>query len=90
MNFLESRRLLISTLSPVHIGCGEDYDPTHYVIEDDTLYEFEPNMVAFYQKRVGKTVQVEGDGAHLLIRLEIERTFFNPANGVPVLPGSSL
>ena len=144
MNFLESRRLLISTLSPVHVGCGEDYDPTHYVIEDDTLYEFEPGaalaaltvqdrdqllkivsspandrmlqqvqaffyhrrqalistasrrvpvgpkMVAFYQKRVGKTVQVEGDGAQLLNRLEIERTFFNPSNGVPVLPGSGL
>jgi CRISPR-associated protein Csm5 len=42
MNFLESRRLLVSTLSPVHVGCGEDYDPTRYVIEDDTLYEFEP------------------------------------------------
>jgi len=144
MNLLESRRLLISTLSPVHVGCGEDYDPTRYVIEDDTLYEFEPGaalaaltdqdrdqllkivsspandrmlqqvqaffyhrrqtliptasrrvpvgpkMVAFYQKRVGKTVQVEGDGAQLLNRLEIERTFFNPVNGVPVLPGSSL
>lgn len=144
MNFLECRRLLISTLSPVHVGCGEDYDPTRYVIEDDTLYEFEPGaalaalttqdrdqllkivsspandrmlqqvqaffyhrrqalistasrrvpvgpkMVAFYQKRVGKTVQVEGDGSQLLNRLEIERTFFNPANGVPVLPGSSL
>lgn len=144
MSFLESRRLLISTLSPVHIGCGEDYDPTRYVIEDDTLYEFEPGaalaaltaqdrdqllkivsspandqmlqqvqaffyhrrqaliptasrrvpvgpkMVAFYQKRVGKTVQVEGDGSQLLNRLEIERTFYNPAYGVPVLPGSSL
>jgi len=144
MNFLESRRLLISTLSPVHVGCGEDYDPTRYVIEDDTLYEFEPGaalamlnaqdrdqllkivsspandrmlqqvqaffyhhrqtliptasrrvpvgpkMVAFYQKRIGKTVQLEGDGSQLLNRLEIERTFFNPANGVPVLPGSSL
>jgi CRISPR-associated protein Csm5 len=144
MNFLESRRLLISTLSPVHVGCGEDYDPTRYVIEDDTLYEFQPSaalaaltaqdrdqllkivsspandrmlqqvqaffyyrrqaliptasrrvpvgpkMVAFYQKRVGKTVQVEGDGSQLLNRLEIERTFYNPANGVPVLPGSSL
>jgi CRISPR-associated protein Csm5 len=144
MNFLESRRLVISTLSPVHVGCGEDYDPTRYVIEDDTLYEFQPSaalavltaqdrdqllkivsspandrmllqvqaffyhrrqtliptasrrvpvgpkMVAFYQKRVGKTVQVEGDGSQLLNRLEIERTFFNPANGVPVLPGSSL
>ncbi len=144
MKFLESSQLLISTLSPVHVGCGEDYDPTRYVIENDTLYEFEPGaamavltahdreqllkivtspandrmlqqvqaffyqrrqalitiasrrvpvgpkMVAFYQKRVGKTVQVEGDGAQLLNRLEIERTFFNPVNGVPVLPGSSL
>ena len=42
MKFLESCRLLISTLSPVHIGCGEDYDPTNYVIENHTLYEFEP------------------------------------------------
>lgn len=144
MKFLESRQLLISTLSPVHIGCGEDYDPTRYVIEEDTLYEFEPSaamtvlthqdrdqllkivsgstndrmlqavqaffyhrrqalipianrrvpvgpkMVAFYQKRVGKTVQVESDGSQLLNRLEIERTFFNPAGGVPVLPGGSL
>lgn len=144
MSFLESRQLLISTLSPVHIGCGEDYDPTRYVIEGDTLYEFEPcaamavlthqdrdqllkivsgstndrmlqevqaffyhrrqalipianrrvpvgpKMVAFYQKRVGKTVQVESDGSQLLNRLEIERTFFNPAGGVPVLPGGSL
>jgi CRISPR-associated protein Csm5 len=144
MKFLETSQLLISTLSPVHVGCGEDYDPTRYVIENDTLYEFEPGaalavftaqdreqllkivnssatdrmlqqvqaffyqhrqklipiasrrvpvgpkMVAFYQKRVGKTVQVEGDGAQLLNRLEIERTFFNPVNGVPVLPGSSL
>ena len=42
MKFLESCPLLISTLSPVHVGCGEDYDPTRYVIENDTLYEFEP------------------------------------------------
>ena len=144
MSFLESWRLTISTLSPVHIGCGQDYDPTQYVIENDTLYEFEagaalavlsaqdrvqlleivnnpandqmlrqvqtffyqrrqaliptasrrvpvgPQMAAFYQKRVGKTVQVEGDGSQLLNRLEIERTFFNPGDGVPVLPGSSL
>ena len=144
MKFLEANQLLISTLSPVHVGCGEDYDPTRYVIENDTLYEFDPSaalavftaqdreqllkivnspatdrllqqvqaffyqhrqklipiasrrvpvgpkMVAFYQKRVGKTVQVEGDGAQLLNRLEIERTFFNPVNGAPVLPGSSL
>jgi len=42
MKFLEASQLLISTLSPVHIGCGEDYDPTNYVIENNTLYEFDP------------------------------------------------
>lgn len=44
MNFLETHELLISTLSPVHIGCGEDYEPTNYVIDSDTntLYAFDP------------------------------------------------
>ena len=144
MNVLESWRLMISTLSPVHIGCGEDYDPTNYVIENETLYGFEagaalevlsvqdreqllkivsghasnemlrqvqaffhqrrhalirvatrrlpvgPSLAAFYHSRVGKTVQVEGDGSRLVNKLEIERTFFNPTTGSPVLPGSNL
>lgn len=42
MNFLETHDLLISTLSPVHIGCGEDYEPTNYVIDDNTLHAFDP------------------------------------------------
>lgn len=33
MKFLDSFELVISTLSPVHIGCGEDYEPTNYVID---------------------------------------------------------
>jgi len=42
MNFLETHDLVISTLSPVHIGCGEDYEPTNYVIDGNTLYAFDP------------------------------------------------
>jgi CRISPR-associated protein Csm5 len=42
MKFLETHELVISTLSPVHIGCGEDYEPTNYVIEGDKLYAFDP------------------------------------------------
>lgn len=34
-------RLLITPLSPVHVGTGGTYDPTNYVIEDDALYEFD-------------------------------------------------
>ena len=40
MNFLSSHRLHITPLSPVHIGCNETYEPTNYVIDGDTLYEF--------------------------------------------------
>ena len=30
----------MSTLSPVHIGCGEDYYPTNYLIDDGLLHHF--------------------------------------------------
>lgn len=41
MAFLQ-HQLKITTLSPVHIGCNETYEPTNYVIDDDALYEFSP------------------------------------------------
>ena len=49
-----------------------------------------PKLVEFYECRVGKTVQTEGDGLQLVNRLAIGRTFFNPISGAPILPGSSL
>ncbi|MDP2903133.1 MAG: type III-A CRISPR-associated RAMP protein Csm5, partial [Methylovulum sp.] len=38
--FMQSTRCTISTLSPVHIGCGEDYYPTNYVIDGGLLHHF--------------------------------------------------
>lgn len=40
---LQTRDLAITTLSPVHIGCGDTLDPTGYVIDGDTLYQFDPS-----------------------------------------------
>ena len=37
---MQTRKITISTLSPVHIGCGMDYEPTNYVMDDDCLYPF--------------------------------------------------
>lgn len=34
-------QLAITPLSPVHLGSGQDYQPTGYVIDDETLYEFD-------------------------------------------------
>ena len=36
----------VTALSPLHIGSGEDYEPTNFIIEDGKLYEFDET--AFY------------------------------------------
>ncbi len=43
-----------------------------------------------YEKRIGKTAQQEGYGRRVINKLEIERTFYNPVDGKPLLPGSSI
>ena len=46
MKFLQEHHLKITTLTPVHIGCGEDYTPTDYVIDDETLFAFDSSIVS--------------------------------------------
>ncbi|MCX8521411.1 MAG: RAMP superfamily CRISPR-associated protein [Rhodoferax sp.] len=41
--FLHTSRLALTPLSPIHIGCGEDFEPTNYVIVDGILYNFDPS-----------------------------------------------
>lgn len=36
--FLKTYRLALTPLSPIHIGCGEDFEPTNYVIDEDAVY----------------------------------------------------
>lgn len=43
-NTLESITLHITPLSPVHIGIGEDYEPTNYVMEDGVLFAFDSDI----------------------------------------------
>jgi len=44
---LHTFHLKITTLSPLHIGTGEVYEPTNFVIDKGTLFEFDE--VLFYQ-----------------------------------------
>lgn len=141
MNFFDTYNLSISTLSPVHVGCGEDYEPTHYIIDSEILYAFDPArllaelkpaqrdeltralddrnpMLAtqrffyrhkdiakriathnapvapaaarHYASKIGQVANREDGGAKVINKLEIARTSFNPTNGLPILPGSSL
>jgi hypothetical protein len=46
-NNLNKYYLKLTTLSPVHIGTGEVYEPTNFVIDNGYLYEFDE--VLFYK-----------------------------------------
>ncbi len=39
--FLHNYKLKLTTISPVHIGDGDMYDPTNYVIDEGYLYYFD-------------------------------------------------
>ncbi len=39
--FIETIPIAITPLSPVHIGCGEDFEPINYFIEDKVLYDID-------------------------------------------------
>ena len=41
MSQLQQWRLAITPLSPVHLGTGQDYEPTGYVIDEGALFEFD-------------------------------------------------
>lgn len=134
MNFTEHVEIRLSTLSPVHIGCGEDYEPTSFVIQEGALYYFEPSEAVlpkpdreallklvdapqislaglrkFFRERsqhflphtsriVPVTSAVEASyqksftdqQARNDAKLEIDRNFYNPFDGQPVIPGSSI
>lgn len=44
-HFLQSHQLYLTPLSPLHLGTGEDYQPTEYTIEDGMMYVFDPQAV---------------------------------------------
>ncbi len=47
MKDLNLFRVQIKVLSPLHIGSGEVYEPTNFVIDDHKLYEFDE--ILFYK-----------------------------------------
>jgi len=44
---MKSYKLKLTALTPIHIGTGESYEPTNFVIDNGYLYEFDE--VKFYQ-----------------------------------------
>ncbi len=44
-NFMQNHRVFLTPLSPIHIGCGEDFEPTNYIIDGQVLYHFDPSQL---------------------------------------------
>lgn len=40
---MQHYKIYLTPLSPIHIGCGEDFEPTNYIIDNNVLYHFEPS-----------------------------------------------
>ena len=46
MTFMQTHKIYLTPISPIHIGCGEDFEPTNYVIDGTTLFNFDPAGLA--------------------------------------------
>ncbi len=52
--------IALTPLSPIHIGCGEYYDPTEYLIKNGVLFAFDPlsvNLKPSDLQKLGKIAQ---------------------------------
>ena len=52
--FIENHKAFLTPLSPIHIGCGEDFEPTDYVIRENVLYGFDPASVPLTSRERGE------------------------------------
>lgn len=43
--FMQTYKVFLTPLSPIHIGCGEDFEPTNYVMDGQVLYHFDPSKL---------------------------------------------
>lgn len=48
--FMQTHKVYLTPLSPIHIGCGEDFEPTNYVIDGTTLFNFEPSQLVLNER----------------------------------------
>jgi CRISPR-associated protein Csm5 len=97
MTPIKSYRLLLTPLSPIHIGTGESFEPTHYVIEDEVLFEFDTSAVvgAINDADRKKLLEIGSRRPDHTMIQAVQRFFFKQRaplmayalHHVPVLPG---
>ena len=71
--FMQTHKVYLTPLSPIHIGCGEDFEPTNYVIDGTTLFNFEPSQLVLNEREKTELV----NAINRLDLLAIQRFFLN-------------
>lgn len=99
-NFISQYTFKYTPLSPVHIGSGDSYEPTNYVIDQGVLYEFDyggPLMSLTPEDRQELLQITEGVSDKRMLQA-LQRFYYDrrddlkswAINKVPVLEGVSL
>lgn len=50
VRFFDNYQLTCTPLSPIHIGCGEDYEPTGYLGDRERLWAFDPTQLMLTER----------------------------------------
>jgi CRISPR-associated protein Csm5 len=92
--FVEVLPLALTPLTPIHIGCGEDFEPTNYVIDGGVLYHFDPTRLALTPRDRQRLIECANERADAAIRavqqfFHAKRSDCRQASrlAVPVAPG---
>ncbi len=96
-DFLQHYTLSYTPLSPIHIGTGDSYEPTNYVIDDGTLYEFDTGgaLAALTETDRNELNKIVNARANEEMLKAVQRFFYDrrealkpwAVNAIPVLDG---
>ena len=96
-NFLNHYMLKYTPLSPLHIGTGDSYEPTNYVIDDGTLYEFDTGaaLAALSANDRTELLKITGGKPDTQMLKALQKFFYDRRNAlkpwsvhaIPVLEG---
>lgn len=87
-----TRRVFLTLLSPVHVGCGETYEPTNYVIDRGVLYGFDSIPVKLNAQELSELQRLgsKGDWVELASFFHRNRQRFMPYARTSVPIGSTV
>lgn len=75
MKTFDSTALRLTPLTPIHIGCGIDFEPTNYVIDEGVLFHFDPARALLSDKDRTALMNAIGKGGTDALQ-RVQRFFY--------------